>query len=116
MAINSWIITPEVAGGLGENTALDPSVHPPRVDHLHYELSGWLGDDLLEAFPCFIVTDRLARELLTSQLSGWSLAEVEITTNEEFEEFFSDTKLPSFRWLRIHGASGADFHINSRNQ
>ena len=48
-------IEPEVAGGLGDHTVMDRSVHPPIVSKLHYQMEGWLGDALLESFPVFIV-------------------------------------------------------------
>ena len=32
-----FYIQPEVAGGLGKNTVMDRSVHPPIVSRLHYE-------------------------------------------------------------------------------
>ena len=54
-------LEPEVAGGFGEQTILDNSTHPPDVKWLHYVLDGWLGDDILESFPCYIVTERLRR-------------------------------------------------------
>lgn len=43
-------IEPEVAGGLGEETQMDSTVHPPLVKKLHLEFEGWLGDDILETF------------------------------------------------------------------
>lgn len=36
------VIEPEVAGGLGENTVIDQSVHPPKIARLHYNFEGWL--------------------------------------------------------------------------
>jgi hypothetical protein len=49
-------IAPEVAGGWGRNTVMDRSIHPPHVTKLHFEFDGWLGDVLLESFPCYIIT------------------------------------------------------------
>ncbi|APF85630.1 hypothetical protein HI806_01945 [Ralstonia solanacearum] len=56
--MNYFFLEPEVAGALGENTVLDASTHPPRVEKLHFEFSGWLGDAILESFPCVIATLR----------------------------------------------------------
>src|SRR3954454_10828086 len=58
-----FALEPEVAGQLGDTTMLDTSVHPPVIQRLEYRFDGWLGDDLLESFPCFVVTERLANEL-----------------------------------------------------
>jgi len=53
------ITDPEVAGRLGEKTVLIATSHPPITERLNYEFDGWLGDDLLEPFLCYIVTESL---------------------------------------------------------
>lgn len=37
------------------STIMEATVHPPRVERLHYEFEDWLGDDLVESFPSFLV-------------------------------------------------------------
>jgi hypothetical protein len=106
--MNFTVVEPEVAGGWGPNTAADVSVHPPRVTRLHYELEEWLGDDILESFPCFIVSDRLARELMRSALSGFALAAVEVSTSPVFEELYPNRELPTFHWLKVSGQAALD--------
>ncbi len=108
-----FIVSPEVAGELGADTVMDTSVHPPRVSRLHYELHGWLGDDLLESFPVFVVTDRLARALRGSDLSGWRLGPVQVTKSDEFEELHPDRELPGFFWLQVDGDGAADFALSA---
>lgn len=106
------VLEPEVAGGWGSETIADTSRHPPVVSRLHYEFEGWLGDDLLESFPCFIVTERLAVALERAGLTGFVLDDVTTTRSPEFEELYPDTQLPSFRWLRVTAHAGtADFGI-----
>lgn len=103
---------PEVAGGLGERTQLDRSVHPPIVHQLHYEFDGWLGDELLESFPSFIVTDALAQQLVASGLTGFSLAPVEVSYSEQFGDVqpppSRPAEMPSWQWLQIHGTAAVD--------
>ena len=36
-----YILEPAVAGGLGEGTVMDSTVHPPRAERLHYEFEDW---------------------------------------------------------------------------
>jgi hypothetical protein len=60
-----YLIEPEIAGGLGDHTEIDTEVRPPVVKSLEYRLEGWLGDELLESFPCFIVTSLLRKEFAT---------------------------------------------------
>jgi len=103
-----YSLEPEVAGELGEHTVLDTSVHPPLVSNLHYQLSDWLGDDILESFPCYIATKSL--KVLLEQLggSGCEFGDVEVTTSEEFEELHAQLIIPDFYWLKVTGAAGID--------
>ncbi len=103
-------VSPEVAGALGDGTEMDAGVHPPRVDRLHYVFSGWLGDDIVESFPCFLVTERLADEISQSRLRGADLDEVMVSLDPQFERFFPDVaaSVPRWRWLRPMGRPGDD--------
>jgi len=108
-----WLVSPEVAGELGENTAIDSSVHPPRVSRLHHRFEGWLGDDLLEVFPCFLVSSELAQALRASGLVGFELDVVELSKSPEFEIMYPDRALPSFLWLKVIGTEGDDFRLRA---
>jgi len=103
-----FYIEPEVSGGFGENTVIDTSVHPPKVSRLHYQFDGWLGDDLLESFPCYIVSEYLAKEIEKSGLTGFRFKEVEVSKSEQFEELYPGKELPKFRWLKVIGDAGQD--------
>lgn len=103
-----FILEPEVAGGMGPNTVMSREQHPPVVSHLHYEFDGWLGDDLLETFPCFIATERLANAIRDARLTGIEFRSVEITTSGEFQDFYPDRTLPSFLWLNVVGKAAED--------
>ncbi|MDM8548595.1 hypothetical protein QUF72_00900 [Desulfobacterales bacterium HSG2] len=111
-----YILEPEVAGGPGSDTEMDATVHPPCVHKLHYELDGWLGDDLLESFPCYIVTERLMPELGKLGLSGCDFGNVKITKSKQFADLHAGRNIPKFRWLKVHGEAGADdFGISDDN-
>jgi hypothetical protein len=101
-------IRPEVAGGLAKGSVLDRSTHPPIVHKLHYEFDGWLGDALLESFPCFVVTDHLAKALERSDLRGIRFSPVATSTSEEFQEIYPGRQLPDFRWMQVRGRAGED--------
>jgi hypothetical protein len=103
-----FLIQPEVAGGLGENTVMDSSVHPPIVSRLHYKFDGWLGDVLLRSFPCLIVTEGAKRKLQSFGLTGMRFDKVEVTTSELFQELYPNRQLPKFVWLQIDGRPGHD--------
>lgn len=103
-----FYIEPEVSGGLGVNTVADTTVHPPVVSKLNYLFDGWLGDDLLESFPCYVVSERLKSELVNTTLSGFEIDELEVTKSEQFDEQYPGKTLPKFYWLKITGKAGKD--------
>ncbi|MDY0918844.1 hypothetical protein [Pseudomonas viridiflava] len=103
-----YYIQPEVSGGLGESTIIDTTIHPPKVSQLEYKFEGWLGDDLLESFPCFIVTKKLADTLTTENLSGFKIMPVATSISENFIELHPNTYPPKFLWLQIKGSAKID--------
>ncbi len=109
-------LEPEVAGGWGDNTVADTTVHPPVVSVLHYIFDGWLGDAIVESFPCYLVTDALANALSSTHLSGFDLRNVLVQTSEQFAELYPDCVLPTFRWLHVTGSPCLDdFGISAKN-
>ena len=110
------LIEPEVAGGLGEKTEIDNSFFPPIVKSLHYEFEGWLGDDILESFPCYIVTETLKKGIESERLTGVFFDDVIISKSETFKEFYPDKELPMFFWMKINGeVNNDDFFITEKN-
>lgn len=103
-----YVIEPEVAGELGPGTEIDRSVHPPIVRRFHHVFSGWLGDEILECFPCYLVVSHLGETIADHNLSGCKLAPVDVSRSEQFEEFYPDRELPSFKRLVINGHAGQD--------
>jgi hypothetical protein len=101
-------LEPEVAGHLGSGTVMDASTHPPIVHALHYEFDGWLGDELLTAFPCFIVTENLRQLIESANPSGCRFDRVRVSRSEEFEELYPDQQLPAFSWLIVDGTARRD--------
>lgn len=103
-----FYIEPEVAGELGEQTVMDSTVHPPRVEKLHYKFVGWLGDALLESFPCVIATQDAADALAELGVTGVQFADLQVTVSDEFRDLYPERELPSFRWLKVNGVAGKD--------
>lgn len=105
-------VEPEVAGELGPNSVVDTSVHPPAVSRLEYRFSDWLGDGIVESFPCYIVTEELAGTITAGGLTGATLADVQVSLSPEAEELITQP-LPAWRWLQITGeAFNADFGVS----
>jgi hypothetical protein len=106
--VSYYDLEPDVAGGLGKNTVMDRSVHPPIVRKLHYEFYGWSGDALVTSFPCYLVTDEARQELENAGITGAQFEKAEITTSDEFDELFPNVRLPRFVWLKVRGQLGLD--------
>lgn len=101
-------IEPEVAGGFGEATKLDTSVHPPVVFTLEYCFDGWLGDCIIEIFPCYVITAEAKISIDNFNLSGVFFDEVMTSKSDVFEELYPNTELPKVYWAKIIGTAGID--------
>ncbi|WP_122556674.1 hypothetical protein [Pseudomonas viridiflava] len=111
-----YYIEPEVAGGWGESTIADTSCHPPKVEKLEYKFDGWLGDDILETFPCFIVTETLAKSIFDSKLTGISYKPVKVSMSVDILEN-DNLILPKFEWMQVDGIRGKDdFYLSKDNR
>lgn len=111
-------IEPEVIVGIGENTILDNNYNPPKVDQLNLEIEDWLGNDLMESYPCFIITESLKEGLEKSKFTGYdSIEEIEVKKAEYFENNYQlDKEVPKFYWLKVNGISSKDdFSISNDN-
>lgn len=102
------IIEPEVAGGLGEGTIMSRNTHPPIVTRLHYKFDGWLGDVLLESFPCYITTEETAKKLQVLSVTGAAYGDVQVTKSDQFQNLYPARVLPAFIWLQVTGKAGVD--------
>lgn len=103
-----YVLGPEVAGGFGCNTELDTTCHPPKVKRLHYAFEGWLGDCLVESFPCFVATESVIADLRTAGITGIEDNDVEISTTDDFRELYPNREIGRWRWLRPVGVPGHD--------
>ncbi len=103
-----YYLEPEVAGGFGPETVMDQNPGLPMVRSLHHVFDGWLGDEILETTPCFIVTERLARSIEEHGLTGVTFDTVRIGRSDTFDELYPNRELPSFAWLKVCGERSAD--------
>ena len=75
---------------------------------LHYELDAWMGDDLVQTFPCYLATEKLQANLAAIHPTGLKFAAAEVTTSETFRELHPETAVPRLVWLQISGVQGKD--------
>lgn len=92
-----YLLEPEVAGGIGdmsEITYKDGMID--EVKFLHYEFDGWLGDELLTTTPCFIVTESLMGDIISSGLEGAEFKTIHMSLSEEFLDLYGKMEIPKF--------------------
>jgi hypothetical protein len=107
-------LRPEVPGFI-TGASYDYSIKPPKVVHPVLAIDGWMGDDLLASHPCFFVTERLARALKSSNLSGFELAgEVTIQPTEIYKGLNPIRGLPVLQWFQPSEEDGFDFYFEKR--
>lgn len=120
MINDAWYsVSPEVAGSIGPNTIMDRASTPPTVSKLHYIFKGWLGGEIVESFPCYLVSARLAEAIQTSELTGADFSEVEVEIDMQFEMFQREVvaALPEWVWMKPAGREGTDdFWIEANGQ
>jgi hypothetical protein len=110
-------LEPEVAGEIGVNSEADFASFPPVIKKLIYLFHGWLGDDLIESFPCFIVTERLRAAIETAGLTGYNFESVIVRTSERFRELYPNIVLPTFaRFVPVGVAEVDDFGVSQSSQ
>jgi hypothetical protein len=103
-----WLVDPEVAGEVGAQSLVDTTVHPPKVDFLEYAVDNWSGDDLVQTFPCFLVTPRLAKALESADLSGVRATDVGVRVTYDRDSKIPAGMQPDFWRLNVTGVVGRD--------
>ena len=103
-----FLVEPEVAGGIGPESVVDTTKHPPVVTKLHYQFDGWLGDVLIESFPVFIITEDGREVLERYRLSGMTFEIVATSRSQLFMDLHPGRVLPAFHWMKVHGQIGRD--------
>jgi hypothetical protein len=103
-----YYLEPEAVGETGDRTIMDASFHPPIVTKLHWLIDHWIGDVLVQLFPCWITTVSAMNQIKLAGLTGVSFGELESTTSEQFREFHPNRRLPEFVWMKVEGTPGHD--------
>ena len=98
-----FILEPEVAGEMGDNSKIIyKNGMIDKVEFLHYEFEGWLGDEILTTTPCFIVSESISKDIIASDLIGYKFEDIQISKSEEYLEkieMHPELNLPNFKRL-----------------
>lgn len=114
-----FMLEPEVAGEIGSNTVYDNYDEVrynrayPKISYLHFVFLGWLGDDILESTPCFVITEKLMDKIKESKLSGCKFEKIEISLSDEFNEMYPNRQMPNF--VRLIPTGNVHIEDNSYN-
>lgn len=109
LCMKLFVIEPEVAGEIGESTiyenydAVATKGERPIISHLHFIFMGWLGDDILEVTPCFLISEKLKKAIERSDLKGYKFEDIEISLSEEYEDMYPNREEPCFCRLLPQG-------------
>lgn len=110
-------VDPEVIVGMGEHIVIDNSIYPPKVQNLHINVEDWMGDNIMENFPVYIITERLKKGLQATDFKGFKINNLELTIDEYFFENYQLKKeIPKFYWLLVIGKNNKDdLYIDDQN-
>jgi len=97
-----YALDPEVPGGMGVRTVITNRAELgagasgiPQVAVLELVLDGWMGDDLLQTYPCYVVTAQLAAAIGAAGLSGAVFEEVLVSASEQYTMVQAAGRLPT---------------------
>lgn len=110
----------QAAGSFGESVefAGPRQERPPKVTRMAYDFELWPEDAISGWMSHYVITKELSEALqsATPALTGFSIGEVEITTESQFDELYGDRELPDFVWLKVEGTAGKDdFGLSANN-
>lgn len=110
-------VDPEVIVGMGEHIVIDNSIYPPKVQNLHINVEDWMGDNIMENFPVYIITERLKKGLQATDFKGFKINNLELTIDEYFFKNYQLKKeIPKFYWLLVIGKNNKDdLYIDDQN-
>lgn len=110
-------VEPNVAGSFGDNSVIDFSVYPAHCEHFHHVFEWVPLDDLMEVYPCYVVTQRLRNALDGMAVTGCHFADLEVSIGDQFEYLYKDELaagktpedlLPVIFWLQVFGVPAVD--------
>ncbi|MGW1176810.1 hypothetical protein ACWD4P_24220 [Kitasatospora sp. NPDC002543] len=94
---------------------MDSTTHPPKVSRLHYEVIDWLGDSIVQTFPCHLVLRGVARRFAAEGFTGFRTGEATVSASEDFHELNPGGEVPDLVWLLVDGEPGvADLGLTDR--
>ena len=96
-----YLIKPEVAGELGDNSEIIyENGRIKEVTFLEFVFLGWLGDEILKARPCYIITKKMMDDFILNEIKGMEYQKIQVSLSEEFLEIHKGNSVIS-EFVRI---------------
>jgi hypothetical protein len=90
-------LDPEVPGNEGPGTIVAnmPQLQAglafvPEIKHLEFQFDAWLGNDIVQTSPCYLVSDVLAEAMKQSELLGYRLQAITVSTTDVLDRWQSE--------------------------
>jgi hypothetical protein len=110
-----FVLEPYVAGGIAGDTVVHLLETPPRAERVGYEFQDWNGDWIVTSHPVFLATSAAAELLVARGCTGFTVRDVQVSTDDIFPELNPGLVLPKFVWLDVVGRAGeADLGLTDR--
>lgn len=100
--MNYFLIQPEIAGELGDNSEIIyENGRIKEVKFLEFIFTGWLGDEILKARPCYIITKNIMDSFISNGITGAKYEDIKMSFSEDFLDIYEDVSdVPLFVRLR----------------
>lgn len=105
--LDYFILWPEPAATPEPSSVIDSRTRPPIVHDLHCLIDDlWHGDELLQCFPTYVISGRLAELLHRSGAGSFEIREARISFTAEVVGRLDGRMPPIFRHLHVTGLAG----------
>lgn len=83
---------------------------------IHYIFDCWPEDDISEADPVIIVSEKLSKSIVSREMTGFILKSCESSKGDQFDIASPGCgELPRYLWLDVTGTAGVDDFGISKN-
>lgn len=106
-ALNYYLLQPEIAGELGDSSEIIyEDGRLKEVQFLEFVVTGWLGDEILKARPCYIITKDIMNSFIENGITG-AKYEGKVSFSEDFFDMYEnvDDVPPFVRVAEIGGGT-----------
>lgn len=101
-------IEPVADAELGEDAVIDFTQTPRKIIALHAYAFGYPESDIIQAYPAFLVTDRLKKEIESAKLTGALFLPCKISKSSQYDELSNSVKIPEMWCMEPTGTLGDD--------